>query len=232
LTLWAAIVAERLGFTHDEALTMGRAVAGLNAYSKGRALGIFKPTPKEVRAKREAKAEATQVLQVELLHRAVPVVQTSEGLRALSKEQAVAPASVEKYLSGKFKDALGPVSAAMADLANSMDREELTSAAYGLYEQFRPAIPAGEAGRGAAGRSVWRKSGGWRKRNELAAAGTVGKGHDRRNTRGDCALSHRQCCRHWRGATAWGHSEGSNPDGDARARACGGIGGTKPSQIS
>ena len=32
LTLWAAIVAERLGFNHDEALTLGRAVAGLNAY--------------------------------------------------------------------------------------------------------------------------------------------------------------------------------------------------------
>jgi len=35
LTLWAAIVAEVLGFEHDEALTVGRAVAGLNAYSKG-----------------------------------------------------------------------------------------------------------------------------------------------------------------------------------------------------
>jgi hypothetical protein len=54
LTLWAAIVAEQLGFTHDEALTLGRAVAGLNAYSKGKALGIFKPTPKEVQAKRAA----------------------------------------------------------------------------------------------------------------------------------------------------------------------------------
>ena len=29
LTLWAAVVAERLGF--DEALTLGRAVAGLNS---------------------------------------------------------------------------------------------------------------------------------------------------------------------------------------------------------
>ncbi len=35
LTLWAAMVAEVLGFEHDEALTFGRAVAGLNAYSKG-----------------------------------------------------------------------------------------------------------------------------------------------------------------------------------------------------
>src|ERR1022692_2534637 len=149
LTLWAAIVAERLGFTHDEALTLGRAVAGLNAYSKGRALGIFKPTPKDVREKREAKA--MEVLQVELLHRAVPVVQTPEGLRALSKEQPVAPASVEKYLSSKFKDALGPVSTAMAELAHSRDAEELAAGAYGLYEQFRPAIPAGESGWGAAG---------------------------------------------------------------------------------
>jgi len=35
LTLWAAVVAEVLGFEHDEALTLRRAVAGLNAYSKG-----------------------------------------------------------------------------------------------------------------------------------------------------------------------------------------------------
>ncbi len=33
LTLWAAIVAERLGFDKNEALTLGRAVAGLNVYS-------------------------------------------------------------------------------------------------------------------------------------------------------------------------------------------------------
>jgi hypothetical protein len=43
LTLWAAVVAQRLGFDEDEALTLGKAVAGLNAYSKGRRLGMFKP---------------------------------------------------------------------------------------------------------------------------------------------------------------------------------------------
>ena len=31
LTLWAAVVAQRLGFAEDEALTLGKAVAGLNA---------------------------------------------------------------------------------------------------------------------------------------------------------------------------------------------------------
>jgi hypothetical protein len=41
MTLWAAVVAEVLGFAHDEALTLGRAVAGLNSYSKGVSLGRF-----------------------------------------------------------------------------------------------------------------------------------------------------------------------------------------------
>jgi polygalacturonase len=43
LTLWAAVVARRLGFNKEEALTLGRAVAGLNAQAKGRRPGIFKP---------------------------------------------------------------------------------------------------------------------------------------------------------------------------------------------
>jgi hypothetical protein len=36
LTLWAAVVAQRLGFDEAEALTLGKAVAGLNAQAKGR----------------------------------------------------------------------------------------------------------------------------------------------------------------------------------------------------
>ncbi len=43
LTLWAAVVAEVLGLEYDEALTPGRAVAGLTAYPKGISLGLFKP---------------------------------------------------------------------------------------------------------------------------------------------------------------------------------------------
>jgi hypothetical protein len=82
LTLWAAVVADRLGFDWDEALTLGRAVAGLNAYSKGLALGLYEPTP-EAERKRRRKARHGERLQVDLLHRAVPVVQTPEGLRAL-----------------------------------------------------------------------------------------------------------------------------------------------------
>lgn len=44
LTLGAAVVAQRLGFRWEESLSLGRALAGLNAQSKGRRLGIFKPS--------------------------------------------------------------------------------------------------------------------------------------------------------------------------------------------
>src|ERR1700730_16068227 len=54
LTLWAAVVAKRLRFDEDEALSLGKALAGLNAQAKGRRLGIFKPheeKPKKAREK-------------------------------------------------------------------------------------------------------------------------------------------------------------------------------------
>ncbi len=51
LTLWATVVAERLGYDREAALTFGQAVVGLNAQSKGRRLGIFEepPDPREAR---------------------------------------------------------------------------------------------------------------------------------------------------------------------------------------
>lgn len=150
LTLWAAVVAERLGFRRSEALTLGRAVAGLNAYSKGKALGIFHPRPRDVKERR-ARLKHGEELRVDLLHRAVPAVHTREGLRALSKGKPIAPESVERYLEGKFGDALGDARTAMMALARSLPPAELREQAYALYEDFRPAIPAGKKGWGAAG---------------------------------------------------------------------------------
>lgn len=40
LTLWATVFVKRMGYDHESALTLGKAVAGLNAQSKGQ-LGIF-----------------------------------------------------------------------------------------------------------------------------------------------------------------------------------------------
>jgi len=150
LTLWAAVVAGRLGFDRDEALTMGRVVAGLNAYAKGKSLGLFKPAAGEVRRERRRLEHGAQ-MHVDLLHRAVPVTVTAAGLRALAKDKPIAPESVQRYLQSKFGDALGAVERAMEELAASLDAEELARSAVSLYEAFRPEVPAGVRGWGAAG---------------------------------------------------------------------------------
>jgi hypothetical protein len=151
LTLWAAVVAERMGFNRDEALTLGRAVAGLNAYSKGKSLGIFRPSRKTVKETRKELKQGKSI-QVELLNRAVPATRTKDGLRAVSKGKPESPESVDKYLHGKFGDALGDTRKAMTDLAKAYPPRILSECAYHLYEKFRPDIPAGKKGWGAKGR--------------------------------------------------------------------------------
>lgn len=150
LTLWAAVVAERLGFDPDAALTLGRAVAGLNAYAKGVSLGLFEPSSKAVNEHLQ-KAKTGTTLHVDLLHRAVPVVRTAAGLRAVSNDRPISSDGVERYLESKFGEHLDPVRRAMVHLAHSMPTEEIAARAYGLYEEFRPAISRGVKGWGAAG---------------------------------------------------------------------------------
>ncbi|MHC4100265.1 MAG: hypothetical protein ACYSW1_05195, partial [Planctomycetota bacterium] len=152
LTLWASVVAERLGFGRDEALTLGKAVAGLNAYSKGRALGIYKPSTKEPPKRKARMLKEGATLYVDLLHRAVPARQTDDGIRAVNRDRVITTKSVEKYLDKKFGDNLDAVRDAMTALAKALGKAELADCAYELYEAFRPVIPAGKRGWGAAGK--------------------------------------------------------------------------------
>jgi hypothetical protein len=149
LTLWAAVVAQRLGFDQDEALTLGRAVAGLNAQSKGRKLGIFEPPDEE--AKRARKKEQGERFLVEVCGRSVPARNTPAGVRALQKDTEMNPDSVRRYLEGKFGEALAAVRSAMTKLARAYTRGELVRRAYPLYERFRPDVPEGKRGWGARG---------------------------------------------------------------------------------
>ena len=149
LTLWAAVVAERLGFKPDEALSLGKAVAGLNAQAKGRALGIFAAKPEGVRQAR--KRERGEEFWVELCGRAVPAKSTDQGVRAVSGDKPIDPASVVRYLSQKFGGELDSVKGAMETLANACGPDELAEQAFALYEEFRPEIPRGKKGWGAKG---------------------------------------------------------------------------------
>jgi hypothetical protein len=89
LTLWAAVVARRLGFDKDEAFSLARAVAGLDAYAKGRRLGLFKP--EEERPKKAREKEPGVKFWVELLGRAVPARNTGEGSGPSSRECRLTP---------------------------------------------------------------------------------------------------------------------------------------------
>ncbi len=149
LTLWGVVVARRLGFRKGESLTLGKAVAGLNAQSKGRRLGIFKP--KEVAGKRPPKSGLGEELWIDLMGRAVSAVRTDDGIRAVVKDRPIDPDAVERYLDGKFGDDLADVRSAMEELARSIPPSDLADRAYGLYERFRPEIPSGKRGWGAKG---------------------------------------------------------------------------------
>lgn len=149
LTLWAAVVAQRLGHERAAALTLGKAVAGLNAQSKGRRLGLFQAPKPGARAKKPTAKVAPNV--IPLLGRAVPVARTAKGIRAVVKGRPEDPAAVQRYLEQKFGDDLGTVRAAMNALAKSLPPRRLEAKAFALYEAFRPRIPEGVTGWGAKG---------------------------------------------------------------------------------
>jgi len=154
LTLWGVIVAERLGYDHAEALTLGKAVAGLTAQSKGQRLGIYTPAEEELDSKGgkvTREHAAGEELMVEVVGRRVPAVQTEHGLRATVKGAEIDPKSVERYLEKKFGAELAEARLALEALAQSYPPQDLERRAFALYEQFRPTVPEGIQGWGAAG---------------------------------------------------------------------------------
>jgi hypothetical protein len=124
-------------------------VAGLDAYAKGRRLGLFKPEEEKPKKAREKKPGAK--FRVELLGRAVPAGNSAEEVRAVQRGKPIDPHSVEGYLEGKFGDDLKAVRPAMEKLARAYRPKELARNPYSLYERFRPDIPAGRSGWGAEG---------------------------------------------------------------------------------
>src|SRR5262249_28391283 len=144
-------VAERLGYDRDEALTLGQAVAGMNAAAKAKAIGKFHAPQKPAPAAKPKAPKVGERLEVPLCGRMVPSVHTPEGLRALNKGTPAKPETVVRYLEGKFGDALKDAREAMTVLAKSLPKGELEATAFSLYEAFRPEIPRGTRGWGAKG---------------------------------------------------------------------------------
>jgi hypothetical protein len=149
LALWAAVVAQRLGFRWEESLSLGKALAVLNAQSKGLRLGIFKPHEEKTKAARER--ERGEQFWIELCGRRVAAKNTADGIRAVSGRAVVTAGSAQAYLETKFGDHLDAARAAMTTLANAYRPRDLAAEAFALYEAFRPAVPEGVKGWGVKG---------------------------------------------------------------------------------
>jgi len=150
LTLWAAMVAERLGHPADTALTLGLAVAGSAARVKARNIGL-----EERKADRDADRPGPRsdhvTAPIFLLGKTIRLLPTTDGeLRAADGEEPADPGAVQRYLAKAFGDHLDEVRQAMDELANRYEPAELNRIGFRLYEKFRPDVPYGKRRLGRA----------------------------------------------------------------------------------
>lgn len=150
LTLWAAVVAERLGHPPDTALSLAGAVAGTAARAKARRLGIAEERGREEGA---APASAGPRDTARLLGKEVALAHDADGVvLAHAGGGRPAPAApVAAYVAKAFGSRLAEVRAAMEELAGRFEPQELNRVGFRLYERFRPEVPADARGWGAKG---------------------------------------------------------------------------------
>jgi hypothetical protein len=150
LTLWAAIVAGRLGHPEETALTLGSAVAGTAARAKARRLGLADHRQEDDGDRRRGSNAGTERRAVRLLGREIPVMRSDGGVLLAAHDGRPQPsAAVRNYLARAFGERLGEVRAAMEALAASLPPDELDRVGFRLYERFRPEVPEGVEGWGA-----------------------------------------------------------------------------------
>lgn len=151
LTLWATVVAERLGHPPDTALSLASAVAGTAARAKARRLGIIEEG--EHTGDRADTASAQARPTARLLGREIGLTHDADGV-VLADEGGGKPAPVAPvlaYVTKAFGTHLAEVREAMEALAAGYAPEELNRVGFRLYEHFRPDVPSDVRGWGAKG---------------------------------------------------------------------------------
>ena len=146
LSLWAFVVARRLGHSKDTALTLAKAIAGMSAYAKAKSLGLA-----EEREPGKKKEKPEHVRFIVFMGRRIPVAASPSRPLALASGKPIQPKSVERYLAAKFGEHEAAAISAMSKLARSRTPAKLAVEAFHLYEAFRPSVPAGVTGWGKAG---------------------------------------------------------------------------------
>ncbi|KAI1795200.1 hypothetical protein LXA43DRAFT_970848 [Ganoderma leucocontextum] len=131
---WAFVVAERMGFQREEALSIASVYTEMNAITKGVSLGIYRDGKQDGR---EASRTGSQPY-VELMGRR-PLYQTaSSQWRALSTGAPVPPTSAFSYITKALRQTAPNIVGALRLLAESYPPKELNEKGFSLYADFRP----------------------------------------------------------------------------------------------
>lgn len=150
LTLWAAVVAKRLGHPPELALSLAKTVAGGAARAKARRLDIAEENDDD---KDRAEAGPAPLRQtIRLLGREIALTHDKDGVvLALAGGKPEPARPVNAYISKAFGPHLAEVRKTMEVLAARYEPEELNRIGFRLYEQFRPDVPPDARGWGAKG---------------------------------------------------------------------------------
>ncbi|KAJ7754232.1 hypothetical protein DFH07DRAFT_868610 [Mycena maculata] len=136
MTAWSTLVAERLGFQREEALSIASVFTELNAVSKGVSMGIYKQGTERGM---EASKAGSQPF-VDLMGRS-PLFQTQNSQwRALSNGTAIQPSTAFSYISRALRQTTPHIIGALRLLVESFTPEEINAKAWGLYAEFRPEV--------------------------------------------------------------------------------------------
>ncbi|KAL4076062.1 hypothetical protein J3A83DRAFT_4089915 [Scleroderma citrinum] len=136
MTAWAMIVAERLGFQREEALSIASVYTEMNAVTKGVSLGLIDESrKKEIETLPEGKQPY-----VDLMGRR-PLYQTrSSKWLALSGGSPALPSTAFSYVSRSLRQTTSYVMGSLRLLADSYSAQELNEEGYSLYADFRPTV--------------------------------------------------------------------------------------------
>ncbi|KAK0468267.1 uncharacterized protein EV420DRAFT_1260153 [Desarmillaria tabescens] len=136
MTAWAMVVAERLGFRREEALSIASVYTEMNALSKGVSLGIYK----------DGKQKGLDAIKggsqpyVELMGRSPLYQSQSNQWRALLNSKPAQPSSPFSYISRSFRQTTPHIIGALRLLAESFPPKELNNKGWALYAEFRPSV--------------------------------------------------------------------------------------------
>ncbi|KII95106.1 hypothetical protein PLICRDRAFT_48075 [Plicaturopsis crispa FD-325 SS-3] len=136
MSAWATVVAERMGFQREEALSIASVYTEMNAISKGVSLGIYKEDKKK---NRDAPLGGTQPYVDIMGRRSLYQTQNSQW-RALADDAPAQPSTAFSYISRALRQTTPHIVGALRLLAASYPPGELNAKGFALYADFRPEV--------------------------------------------------------------------------------------------